>query len=58
MTDILGKIMVELLSVLSLATKQINQGRFSKSMLPDSSPTPHVDYCREIRKEVARGTRH
>jgi hypothetical protein len=33
-TEILAKIMVELLSVLSLATKQINQGRFSKSVLP------------------------
>ena len=30
MTDIIIKIMVELLSVLTLATKQINQGRFSK----------------------------
>ena len=30
MTDIIVKIMVELLSVLALATKQINQGRFSK----------------------------
>jgi hypothetical protein len=30
MTDILVKIMVELLSVLALATKQIKQGRFSK----------------------------
>lgn len=58
MTDILGKIMVELLSVLALATKQINQGRFSKSMLPDNSLTPHMDYSREIRKEVAGGTRH
>ena len=30
MTDIIIKIMVELLSVLALATKQIHQGRFSK----------------------------
>jgi hypothetical protein len=30
MTDIIVKIMIELLSVLALATKQINQGRFSK----------------------------
>ena len=30
MTDIVVKIMVELLSVLALATKQISQGRFSK----------------------------
>jgi hypothetical protein len=30
MTDIIVKIMIELLSVLALATKQIQQGRFSK----------------------------
>ena len=30
MTDIIVKIMVELLSVLALATKQISQGRFSE----------------------------
>ena len=30
MTNIIVKIMVELLSVLALATKQIEQGRFSK----------------------------
>ena len=30
MTDIIIKIMAELLSVLALATKQIKQGRFSK----------------------------
>jgi hypothetical protein len=30
MTDILTKIMVELLSVFSLATKQVKLGRFSK----------------------------
>ena len=30
MMDLITKIMVELLSVLALATKQIKQGRFSK----------------------------
>ena len=33
MMEISVKIMVELLSVLALATKQIKQGRFSKSIL-------------------------
>jgi hypothetical protein len=32
-TEIIVKIIVELLSVLSLATKQIRQGRFSKSII-------------------------
>ena len=30
MTEVLVKIMTEILSVLALATKQINQGRFSE----------------------------
>jgi len=30
MIDIIVKVMVELLSVLTLATKQVKQGRFSK----------------------------
>ena len=30
MTDMIVKIMIELLSVLALATKQVEQGRFSK----------------------------
>ena len=33
MTEILVKIMAELLAVLALATKQINRGRFSKFIL-------------------------
>jgi len=33
MTDIIVKIIVELLSVLSLAMKQIRQGRFSKRII-------------------------
>jgi len=34
MTEMMVKIMVELLVVLALATKQINQGRLSKLLLP------------------------
>ena len=34
MTEMIVKIMVELLVVLALATKQINQGRFSKPWRP------------------------
>ena len=37
MTDIIVKIMVQLLSVLSLATKQISQKRFSKCALTYAS---------------------
>jgi hypothetical protein len=43
MTEVVIKIMVELISVLALVTKQINQGRFSKSLLTDkhSSTSTH-----------------
>ena len=38
MTDIVVKIMIELLSVLSLAMKQIKQGRFSKRVVSYTFP--------------------
>jgi hypothetical protein len=38
MTNIIVKIMAELLSVLALATKQIKQGRFSKCAVTYRSP--------------------
>jgi hypothetical protein len=38
MTDIIVKILVEVLSVLALATKQIKQGRFSKSPVSYAFP--------------------
>ena len=38
MTDIIVKIMAELLSVLALATKQISQGRFSTCALTYTLP--------------------
>ena len=38
MTDIIVKIMIELLSVLALATKQIEQGRFSKYAIIHTLP--------------------
>ena len=57
MTDILVKIMVELLSVLALATKQIRQGRFSKHAVIFLAP-PHRSPCyREVRKEAVGGER-
>ena len=43
MTDIIVKIIVELLSVLALATKQINQGRFSKYAVIYLSPVAQYD---------------
>jgi hypothetical protein len=56
MTDIIVKIMAELLSVLALATKQINQGRFSKCALIDTFA--HGSTCdREVCKKIVGGQR-
>jgi hypothetical protein len=52
MTDIIVKIMVQVLSVLALATKQIKQGRLSKPIL--TYPFLIVNhFCREICKEAS-----
>ena len=50
MTDVLIKIMTEIISILALATKQMNQGRLSKSVR--ASTQPSLTYCREIRKDA------
>ena len=50
MTEVLIKIMVELLSVLALATKQINRGRFSMTVLTYN--LSWLTCCREIRRQV------
>ena len=42
MNDIIVKIMVKLLSVLALATKQINQGRFSECAIIYTWPAAKV----------------
>jgi hypothetical protein len=41
-TDIAIIIMIELLSMLALATKEINQGRFSKRAVTDTLPMLNV----------------
>jgi hypothetical protein len=56
MTEMVIKIMVELLSVLALATKQINQGRFSMSVLIYNHS--RLNCGREIRKEIFRRKGH
>jgi hypothetical protein len=40
--DIISKIMIEILSVLALTTKQIKQGRFSKCAVMDTADAQHV----------------
>jgi hypothetical protein len=53
MTNIIVKIMIELLSVLALATKQIKQGRFSEPVLFYMNSNDSV-CCREICKVIER----
>jgi hypothetical protein len=55
MLDIIVKIMVEVLSVLALATKQIKQGRFSKCAITYSA---YGSMCyREVRQKAVWGER-
>lgn len=56
MTDIVVKIMVQLLSVLALATKQISQKRFSKCAVNVYIVCGSL-YDREVRKETVRRNR-
>ena len=52
MTEIVVKIMVELLSTLALVTKQIRQGRSSEFVFVDA--LPGLMECREICEEALR----
>ena len=55
MTDIIVKIMVELLLVLALATKQIEQGRFSKGVVTYIPESGNSMFHREVREEAVGG---
>jgi len=57
MTEIIIKIMVELLSVLALASKQIKQGRFSKCDVTHTLFVAQYMCHREIHQKAARGER-
>ena len=52
MMDILVRIMVEVLSVLALATKQMKQGRLSKFIIPRYLAIVSKSF-REVRQGVA-----
>jgi hypothetical protein len=52
MTEIVTKIMAELITVLALATKQMKQGRLSTFALTNNSLSHRLLYGREIRKET------
>ena len=55
MTDVIVKIMLELLSVLALASKQIKQGRFSECSVV--TVVCRSICLREIRQNVTGGER-
>jgi hypothetical protein len=55
MTDIIVKIMVELLSVLGLATKQISQGRFSKYTVTYTFPVAQYATEKFAKKLLGEG---
>ena len=56
LTEILVKIIVELLSTLALATKQVKQGRYSEFFLIVT--TSNLMQDREIYEEASWGERH
>ena len=51
MTDIIVKIMVEVISVLGVVTKEIGQGRTRMPFLVDISPTIDVSF-REVSEDA------
>jgi hypothetical protein len=55
MTDVIVKIVVEVISILGIATKEIEQGRFSTPSLADRLPKFDVS-LRQIRQEVVWNT--
>ncbi|KAH8983512.1 hypothetical protein EDB92DRAFT_1567142 [Lactarius akahatsu] len=59
MTDIVAKIMVELISILALAKKQVNRGRlkqFAKKLLGDSEIESILERLDRLTQEEARMT--
>ena len=56
MTEVVIKIMAELIIVLALATRQMKQGRFSMSTLENSYS--RLTCRREIRKKILRRKGH
>jgi hypothetical protein len=55
MADIIIKIMAELLSVLALATKQIEQGRFSKYAVTHTLPVAQCVTVKFAKKLLGEG---
>jgi hypothetical protein len=53
MTQIIIKILIEILCTLSLATKHVKEGRLSELMIFPVSILVDLTYGREIWKEVA-----
>jgi hypothetical protein len=56
LTNVMVKIIVELLSTLALATKQVRQGRLSEFFL--AGTTLDLMYDREIHEEASGRERH
>ena len=58
MTEIIIKILVELLSILALATKQIQQGKLSESVLGEILFYLTIQRRSACQEEAPRGERH
>ena len=54
MKDIVVKIMVEVLGIFAIVTKEVKQGRASESILRDTSPVAHGDLEKYLKKLIGR----
>jgi hypothetical protein len=54
MTDIIVKVMVDVLLILALVTKEMKQGKMSKFIPDDTSPSFDLSFFRKIPEKVGR----
>ena len=58
MTDIIVKVMVEVLLILALLTKEIKRGKISESSLDDMASFFNLSFFRKIPEKVGRKVRY
>jgi hypothetical protein len=58
MTDIIVKVMVDVLLILALVTKEIKQGKISKFILDDMPSSFDLSLFRKIPEEAGRKVGH
>ena len=54
MKDIIGKIMIEVLGIFGIVTKEIKQGRASESLSDDTLPVANEDSEKYLKRLIGR----